>query len=315
MGAVVDIRVEREGALLRAIVRLSDVAAPAPAALAPITDSVERLGRDPELYAMVVHGAHHLSPERLGASRAQCAPGDAELRAAATRFAWVVDCCPKPVVTVVDGAADGLLGGLATHTTHAVAGTGYALRLGASGPNQRALCGVSHVLARLPVGVGAFLTSTGAALGAREALALGLLTHVLAAGPLSEVERRLVDADPIDPLLDVRHEPGAATTRPLPAPAVLACFAREERGQILAALARLDASYRETGAALIRLLEERSAAAIDENLALLRRARSLDLRETMLLELAVAEGASPEAAPIADPLHLPTRRSLQLYRD
>ncbi|MGA1369152.1 MAG: aldehyde dehydrogenase family protein, partial [Blastocatellia bacterium] len=48
------------------------------------------------------------------------AGGHAVQRAAATRFAWVVDCCPKPVVTVVDGAAAGLLAGLATHTPHAV---------------------------------------------------------------------------------------------------------------------------------------------------------------------------------------------------
>jgi enoyl-CoA hydratase len=69
--------------------------------------------------------------------------------------------------------------------------------------------GASWFLSRMPGQIGLYLALTGNQIDRADAYALGLLTHCIDAVEFDAIRNAIVEADPIDPVLDGRHvDPG-----------------------------------------------------------------------------------------------------------
>ena len=189
--------------------------------------------RDPQVYAAVIVSA---------TDRAFCAGGDVRemvewgksrpvdaRRSLAAEYAlnWQLDCFTKPTVSLIDGMVMGSGVGISLYGTHRVAGERYRFAMPETGIGLFPDDGVSWAFARMPDEIGMYLALTGRAIGRADAYRLGLVTHCLPAARFAEVRAAISDADPVDPVLDSRHEdPGMGEIERL-RPAIARCFGRE----------------------------------------------------------------------------------------
>jgi enoyl-CoA hydratase len=198
--------------------------------------------RDPQVYAGVIVSA---------TDRAFCAGGDVremvELgksrpeeahRSIAAEYAlnWQLDCFTKPTVSLIDGMVMGSGVGITLYGTHRVAGERYRFAMPETGIGLFPDDGVSWAFARMPDEIGMYLALTGRAIGRADAYRLGLVTHCAPAARFGEIRAAMSDADPVDPVLDSRHEdPGTGEIEML-RPAIARCFGQESVQAIAAAL-------------------------------------------------------------------------------
>ncbi len=176
--------------------------------------------RDPQVYAAVIVSA---------TDRAFCAGGDVRemvewgksrpedaRRSLAAEYAlnWQLDCFTKPTVSLIDGMVMGSGVGITLYGTHRVAGERYRFAMPETGIGLFPDDGVSWAFARMPDEIGMYLALTGRAIGRADAYRLGLVTHCMPAARFAEVRAAISDADPVDPVLDSRHEdPGPGRDR------------------------------------------------------------------------------------------------------
>jgi enoyl-CoA hydratase len=198
--------------------------------------------REPQVYAAVIVSA---------TDRAFCAGGDVremvELgksraeearRSLAAEYAlnWQLDCFTKPTVSLIDGMVMGSGVGITLYGTHRVAGERYRFAMPETGIGLFPDDGVSWAFARMPDEIGMYLALTGRAIGRADAYRLGLVTHCVPASRFAEIRAAISDADPVDPVLDSRHEdPGVGDIEAL-RPAIARCFGKESVQAIAAAL-------------------------------------------------------------------------------
>src|SRR5262245_10676703 len=185
---------------------------------------------DPQVYAALILSA---------TDRAFCAGGDVlemvecgrrsldearRLLAAEYALNWQLDCFTKPTVSLIDGVVMGSGVGITLYGTHRVAGERYRFAMPEAGIGLFPDDGASWALARLPDEVGMYLALTGRAVGRADAYRLGLATHCIPAARFAEIRAGLSDANPVDPMLDDRHEdPGPGELEAL-RPAISRCF-------------------------------------------------------------------------------------------
>ncbi|MBV1696620.1 MAG: enoyl-CoA hydratase/isomerase family protein [Hyphomicrobiales bacterium] len=180
-----------------------------------ISEALTRWARDAEIYAIAFSSAN---------PRVFCAGGDVRVMsdlaardpaAAQAEFAeelllvWQIECFPKPIVALIDGAVLGTGVGMTLYGTHRVAGRGYRLAMPEAAIGFHPDVGVTRALARAPGGIGRLAGLSGRFLSRGEAWRAGLATHCIDADRFAHIEERLADADPVDPLLDGLHRPDA----------------------------------------------------------------------------------------------------------
>ena len=198
--------------------------------------------RDPQVYAAVIVSA---------TDRAFCAGGDVRemvdwgksrpqeaRRSLAAEYAlnWQLDCFTKPTVSLIDGMVMGSGVGISLYGTHRVAGERYRFAMPETGIGLFPDDGVSWAFARMPDEIGMYLALTGRAIGRADAYRLGLVTHCVPATHFAEIRAAISDAEPVDPVLDSRHEdPGTGEIERL-RPAIARCFGKEGVQAIAAAL-------------------------------------------------------------------------------
>lgn len=243
--------------------------------------------RDPQIYAVVISSAN---------DRAFCAGGDVRemaewgrtrradaIASLAAEYAlnWQLECFMKPTVSLIDGVVVGSGVGISLYGTHRVAGERYRFAMPETGIGLFPDVGVAWAFARLPDEIGMYLGLTGRSLGRADAYRLGLATHCVPAARFEEIRAGLADADPVDDLLDARHEdPGPGALEPW-RKVIARCFAADSVEDILA---RLEA---ETGTAgawardVIGELATRSPTSLKITHRHIRTARTLDLRATL----------------------------------
>lgn len=276
--------------------------------------------RDPELYAVIARASIDTTlpaSDSLGA-----------LPPAFEATAWELDCFSKPLVTLLPSSPSSAAMALALAGTHRVAGDGFAcaiedVRRGSVPPGL-----VMQALARLPDGIGAYLMLTGCIIGAADAHGLGLVTHCIAERHFEAIAAALSDADPVDPVLDDRHEiNGASALEPL-LDVIVQHFARATAHDIVGSLGRETGAHRMWAAAAAVQIARAPTIAADIALAVLARARRLDARETTILvaranvllaepgttRLDVAALVERLDTPHPADLDLPTRAELQSLR-
>lgn len=177
-----------------------------------ISGTLRELGRDPMTYGVVIKSAgpwavanshDHSGARRL--SQGSSAPSRAE-RGKIYDLCWQIECFSKPIVSLLDGVISGAAAGLTLYGTHRVAGANYAFSAIGSAVDAVPDCGVLYALARMPPGIGLYLALTGRTIERDDAYALGLVTHCIAAERFEEIEALIAAAEPLDPVLDDRHE-------------------------------------------------------------------------------------------------------------
>ncbi len=117
------------------------------------------------------------------------------------RLIWTIDRFSKPTVALLDGEVSWSDFCLVRHGTHKVVGSSFRLSFAAP-DGWFTDAGATWWLARLPDGLGERLALSGTTIGGGDALALGIVTHCIAASSFEDIERAYADADPIDQVLD-----------------------------------------------------------------------------------------------------------------
>jgi enoyl-CoA hydratase len=196
----------------------------------------------------------------------------------------------KPTVSLIDGVVVGSGVGISLYGTHRVAGERYRFAMPETGIGLFPDVGVAWAFARLPDEIGMYLGLTGRSIGRADAYRLGLATHCIPGSRFEEVRAGLADADPVDDLLDARHEdPGPGELEPW-RKVIARCFSADSVEDILGRL------QSETGAAATR--RKRSSRSSRRGLHLAKITHrhigllALDLRATLAQDCRLGAGAS-----------------------
>ncbi|MDO8209618.1 enoyl-CoA hydratase/isomerase family protein [Conexibacter sp. CPCC 206217] len=260
----------------------------------PMVDTLDAALRawedDPEVRVVLLDGA---------GERGFCAGGDVvALRqsalsdGAAARAFWRAEYhlnariarYPKPIVAIMDGIVMGGGIGLAGHASHRVA----TERLDAAMPEVSIGfapdVGGTWLLSRAPGELGTHLALTGARVGARDALTVGLADVVVPSAALAALTEDLCEGDVYAAL--GRRVASLSSTRLVPRgtlaqawPWIAAAYAHDDATEILAALrARPEAEARRAGETLAR----QPPAAVAVALRALRAAARLPTLEECL---------------------------------
>jgi enoyl-CoA hydratase len=307
---------------------------------AALAKSLPDIARDPMVYVVVVRSGVSgvFPPESSDGGPALAGGGRAaarDLLAARLRLCWMQDCFSKPTVSLVAGSIGGTRAALSLYGTHRVAAEDFSFALPETGSGLVPDCGLLRWTARLPAGIGAYLALTGRAIGAADAHALGLVTHIVGQAHFPAIEAALADADPVDPILDDLHADD--DSRLLAESARIARFFEAgSLDEILGRLTKAGGADKAWAEDVLRDLERKSPLALAVTQRTIQKASRLDLRETLIQDYRIGsrwlgraaagrpgrEGgeAAPAAverffAPLEDgDLGLPTRSEMQTAR-
>jgi enoyl-CoA hydratase len=141
--------------------------------------------------------------------------------------------------------------------------------------------GVCWVFAHMPDEVGMYLALTGRSIGRADAYHLGLATHCIPAAGFADIRAALIDADPVDPVLDERHiQPGPGALEAHRA-AIARCFGAESVEGILARLQAERGAAQTWAQEVVEDLATRSPTSLKITFHHVRRAKSQDLQQTL----------------------------------
>lgn len=261
---------------------------------AEIAQALEAWARDPQVYAVIVESAN---------DRAFCAGGDVRemvewgrtrlddaLQSLAAEYAlnWQLECFTKPTVSLIDGIVMGSGVGISLYGTHRVAGERYRFAMPEAGIGLFPDDGVSWAFARMPDEIGMYLALTGRTIGRADAYRLGLATHCISSSAFGAIRAALEDADPVDPVLDIRHiDPGPGELDEL-RPAIARCFSADSVEEIVERLEAERGARRDWAQGVIKDLTGNSPTSLKVTFRHVRAVRYWDLRETLEQDYRIA---------------------------
>ena len=264
---------------------------------AEVAAAIPKLARDAGVYAVIIRSAvpriFSAGGDLRELSRAARERQDEARRMLAEEFAlnWLLECFSKPTVSLIDGLVMGSGAGLSAYGTHVVAGENYTFAMPETAVGLFPNDGLAWVFARMPGQIGLYLGLTGRHIGRADAYRLGLVTHCIPAGRFRDIEEGLRAADPVDPLLDDRHEdPGPGEIEQF-GDALERCFACGSVEEILALLAQEARRGDAEGAWCAGVRDElsrRSPTALKVAFRHIREAADRDLRQTLTIDYRLA---------------------------
>jgi len=250
--------------------------------------------RNPEIYAVVISST---------SERAFCAGGDLRelvdwakgrreeaIKSLAAEYTlnWRLECFTKPTVSLINGIVMGSGAGISLYGTHRVAGEGYRFAMPETGIGLFPDDGVCWAFARLPGEVGMYLALTGRTIGPADAFHLGLATHCVPSSRFGEIAAALADADPVDGVLDPRHEdPGPGELAAL-GPAIARCFSQPTVEAIIERLGAERGAEADWAQATAKELLKRSPTSLKITHRHVRLAGNIDLRATLAQDFRLA---------------------------
>src|SRR5262245_2727769 len=180
---------------------------------AQIAGALPRWVRDPNIYAVVIAAAGQEAFCAGGDLREladwgrSCKPKARASLAAEYALNWRLECFTKPTISLIDGLVVGSGVGISLYGTHRVASANYRFAMPEAQIGLFPDDGVCHAFARMPHHIGTYPALTGRAIGPADAYQLGLATHVIAASEFLAIAAAIADAEPVDQVLDSRHQP------------------------------------------------------------------------------------------------------------
>jgi enoyl-CoA hydratase len=262
--------------------------------LATMADAYARVARDANIYVVVLNSA---DPKAFSAGGDVVAMSQAYQRDPALVRGWVAaeyglnwrhECFSKPTVALINGVVMGSGVGVSAYATHRVAGEKYRFAMPETAIGFFPDVGMAHALARLPHRIGLYLGLTGLPIGRADAYALGLVTHCITSDTFADIEAELADAQPVDPVLDTRHEHPSPSGLLVHADMIETCFAHARVEDIVASLRTHTGPSGTFAEATADTLAKRSPLALQVTLRHLREAAALDLRQTLQVDYRLA---------------------------
>ncbi|MGB3719435.1 MAG: enoyl-CoA hydratase/isomerase family protein [Proteobacteria bacterium] len=293
-----ELTITREGAAGRIVLnRPRALNALNDAMRAEITAAIPGFARDPNIYALTIKsavpGVFSVGGDlrELSTAARERSEDARKYLAADYRLNWLLECFSKPTISLMNGLAMGSGVGLTMYGTHRVAGEDYKFAMPETGVGFFPDVGLAWVFARMPGHVGMYLGLTGRQIGRADAYRLGIVTHCIRATQFEEIEAGLQAADPVDPLLDDRHEdPGRGELEPY-SEVIERCFSADTVEEIFE---RLEQAARGGGtegawcADVLATLKKRSPTALKVTHRHIREAAFRDLRQTLMLDYRLA---------------------------
>jgi enoyl-CoA hydratase len=263
------------------------------AARATLAATLPKYARDPLVYAVAIRSTVDGIFCAGGDVREMVSLADRDMEAAEKALAdeislvWRTECFTKPIVSLIDGPVIGGGNGISRFGTHRVAGEGYSFSMPEAGLGLFPNNGMAHVFSRMPKDIGMYLALTGERVTAADAFHLGLVTHCIPASAYPEIMASLADADPVDPVLDERHQDPGLGTLPALADAITRCFGAGTVAEIVARLEREQGPHATWADATLAQLRARCPMALVVTHRLVREAASMELIDLLELEHAL----------------------------
>ena len=187
----------------------------------------------------------------------------------------------KPWVSLIDGVCMGGGIGVSVHNGPRAATENALLAMPETAIGFFPDVGTSHVLPRLPDGIGAWLALTGARLKGADAVHAGLATHFVPRARLPGLRAALVEAGDASAVERFAESPPSASFE-AHRDAIRRCFSADTVPGILRAL---EAEGTEWGAAQAAVLRRVSPTSLHVTLELLRRGAGMALDGCLEMEL------------------------------
>jgi enoyl-CoA hydratase len=262
--------------------------------LATLADAYARLARDANIYVVVLKSA---DPKAFSAGGDVVAMSQAYQRDPALVRGWLAaeyglnwrhECFSKPTVALINGVVMGSGVGVSAYATHRIAGERYRFAMPETAIGFFPDVGMAHVLSRLSNNIGLYVGLTGLPITRADAYALGLVTHCIPSDTFADIEAELADAQPVDPVLDRRHEQPGASELMTHADMIQTCFAHPRVEGIVSALRAHTGPSAEFARSTADTLAKRAPLALQVTLRHLREAAVLDLRQTLQVDYRLA---------------------------
>lgn len=201
---------------------------------------------------------------------------------------WTLDRFIKPHVALMDGYVFGGGVGVSLYGTHKVGGEKYRLAMPEAGIGFFPDVGASYFLPRLPGHIGMYLALTGEQIERADAYAFGLLTHCINADQYDAIREAMIEAEPIDPVLDNRHvDPGPSKLMQLKE-TIDRHFSQESVEAILASLKDAQPEHREWADKTIGKINANSPFSLKVAFHQLRHTGQLSLEDALALDARIA---------------------------
>ena len=195
---------------------------------------------------------------------------------------------PKPYISLIEGFVMGGGVGISLHGSHRVASERYAFAMPEVGIGFFPDVGTTYALPRLPERAGTYMALTGARIGARDALDLGLATHYAAAADFDAIASRLAAGGDVgEAILAHLATPPSPGLRPEARRLIEEAFSAGSVVEILHRLDRMapDSAFAAETAALMRTRSPRSLLIAHEQM---RRGADLNFAQAQRLEYRLA---------------------------
>ncbi len=187
---------------------------------------------------------------------------------------------PKPVVALVDGLCMGGGLGVSVHGRVRLATEAALFAMPETAIGLFPDAGMTHVLGRMPGGLGMFLGLTGHRLGGADATRAGLATHFMPRSDLPALRAALL-RDGMAALPDNAALPPLSLDLPM----IERCFTASSAAAVVA---RLEQENGDFAADALASLRAASPAAVAWSFAAIRRGAGLTLHAALAAELALA---------------------------
>ncbi len=253
--------------------------------------------RDPNIYAVMISsnvpGVFSAGGDLRELSALVESNFEGAKRLLADKYAlvWLQECFSKPTVSLIDGIVMGNGVALTMFGTHRVAGERYEFAMPEAAVGCHPDDGIASVFARMPGHIGMYLGLTGRRIGRADAYALGLVTHCIPAARFAEISAGLADADPVDPLLDDRHERPGEGDLPRRREMIETCFSAPTLEDVLARLEEHSQGSGEDSSwcgGVLADLQQRSPTALAIIFRHIRGSAERDLRQTLATDYRLA---------------------------
>lgn len=250
---------------------------------------------DPDVYGVVLQSA---------GGRAFCSGGDLKalyewwrkdrldellrLYGGEYQHNWSLERFTKPHVSLIDGLMYGGGAGIALYGTHRIAGGNFRFAMPEVGIGFFPDVGATHFLPRLKGETGMYLALTGRAIGQADAWYLGLVTHCIPESEYDAIREAMIEADPIDPVLDGLHREPESPELAGIQPAIDLHFSGSSVEEILDNLDRENGDNAAWARAVAGDIRTRSPLALKVAFRQVRTGGALGLDEALKLEYRIA---------------------------
>ncbi len=188
----------------------------------------------------------------------------------------------KPVIALIDGVDMGGGVGISVHGSHRVVSEKAFIAMPEVAIGFLPDVGATHILGRLPRGVGELMGMTAARIGAGDALAVGLATHFVPSSAMPDVTAALLAGEELDGVLARFGDTAPASTLPLDE--IAEVFGRDSVPEILAGLATTSGAWADTAR---EQLESACPTSVFVTFGLVQEARNRTLEQCLEAEAVV----------------------------